>query len=107
MILPNFAKNYMKLREFWAVRGGPPLKSATVLVCNLSLKKRSNCLQSVHSWSKLTVRADHDSCVFRRGSKSQIDHTPSLVEGVTTSTSSEFVYEYSYSLRNHSPIKVT
>ena len=84
----------------------PPL-NPPVLVCNLSLKKRSNCLQSVHSWSKLTVRADHDSCVFRRGSKSQIEHTLSLVEGVTTSTSSEFVYEYSYSLRNHSPIKVT
>ena len=32
MILPNFAKNCMKLRKFWAVGGAPP-KSATAYLC--------------------------------------------------------------------------
>ena len=37
MILPNFAKNCMKLRKFWAVGGAragcAPPKSATAFVC--------------------------------------------------------------------------
>ena len=32
MILPNFAKNCMKLRKFWAVGGAPPLNPPLIVI---------------------------------------------------------------------------
>ena len=43
-ILPNFPKNYMKLRTFWAVGGVCPLRSATGIDINVEKELKHECL---------------------------------------------------------------